>query len=144
MPEVWNERLLARELSEDSKTQALAAEFSGVTVTAADSRYPRKDLRRSQRVKVRTPIAVRIQTAQKHLVAEDTEALVISAHGCLVLLATEVSASQFVTLVNPATGEEVLSRVTNIGPRIMGKAQVGIEFIKPSPRFWGFAPSPKA
>lgn len=96
-----------------------------------------REKRRSQRVKVRVPISVRLQLADKRIVTENTEALVVSAHGCLILLTSEVYQGDFVTLSNPSTGREMLGRVTDVGARIMGKVQVGIEFIKPAPEFWG-------
>ena len=96
-----------------------------------------REKRRSQRVRVRVPISVRMQMADKRIVTESTEALVISAHGGLILLAAEIYQGDFVTLLNAATQKEMLGRVTDVGARIMGKVQVGIEFIKPAPEFWG-------
>lgn len=96
-----------------------------------------REKRRSQRVKARVPIAVRLQLADKRIVTETTEALVVSAHGCLILLTADVFQGDFVTLSNPATEREMLGRVTDVGARIMGKIQAGIEFIKPAPEFWG-------
>ena len=102
-----------------------------------------RERRRSNRIKVRTAVVVRKQAANKRTVSENTEALVISAHGAMVLVAGEVTVGEFVTLENPTTKQDVLARVTNLGPRIMGKTEVGLEFIKPSPTFWGFSPEPK-
>jgi hypothetical protein len=96
-----------------------------------------REKRRSQRVKVRVPVAVRLQLADKRIITETTEALVVSAHGGLILLTAEVFQGDFVTLSNPTTEKEMLGRVTDVGARIMGKVQVGIEFIKPAPEFWG-------
>jgi hypothetical protein len=84
-----------------------------------------------------------MQTRDKETVSEETDALVVNAHGGLVLLGANVTKDQFVTIVNSKTGEELLGRVTDIGPRFMGKAQVGIEFIRPAPEFWGVSPRPK-
>jgi hypothetical protein len=78
-----------------------------------------------------------MQTADKRIITENSEALVVSAHGGLILLAAEVFQGDFVTLSNPTTRKEMLGRVTDVGARIMGKVQVGIEFIKPSSDFWG-------
>lgn len=102
-----------------------------------------RERRRSTRIKVRTSVVVRKQAADKHTVSENTDALVISVHGAMVLLAGEVTVDEFVTLENPTTQQEVLARVTDVGPKIMGKTEVGLEFIKPSPDFWGFKPGPK-
>jgi hypothetical protein len=98
--------------------------------------------RRSRRIRARIRILVRIQARDREAVSEETDALVVNAHGALIILAAEVKKDQFVTIVNRKTGEELLARVTEIGERFMGKAQVGIEFISPAPDFWG-VPHPK-
>jgi len=108
--------------------------------SAPDTKWQKR--RRSQRMKARVPIEVRAQSIEKHSAAERTEALVINAHGGLILLAMKVSPDQLVTVVNLNTGDELLSRVTSLGPSFMGKTEVGVEFIKPSPDFWGVPSSP--
>lgn len=85
---------------------------------------------------------VRAQTPKKDAITEEAEALVVNAHGGLLLMATEVQQDQFLTLVNPKTEEELLARITALGPRFMGKTEVAIEFIKPSPGFWGIRSKP--
>jgi hypothetical protein len=112
-------------------------------VTTLHSPEELRNRRRSDRFKVRTPVVVRKQAANKRTVSENTEALVISVHGAMVLLAGDVTVGEFVTLENPTTKQDVLARVTNLGPKIMGKTEVGLEFIKPSPTFWGLIPAPK-
>lgn len=99
--------------------------------------------RRSRRIRARIRIVVRAQTRDRQTVSEETDALVVNAHGGLVLLAAHVTKNQFITIVNQKTREELLGRVTDIGERFMGKAQVGIEFIRPVPEFWGVSPRPK-
>jgi hypothetical protein len=96
--------------------------------------------RRSQRLKARVTIEVRAQTADKQSATEKTEALIINAHGGLILLSMKVVPDQLVTVVNLKTGDELLSRVTSLGPSFMGKTEVGVEFIKPSPQFWDVSP----
>ena len=106
-----------------------------------DTKWERR--RRSQRLKLRVPIEVRTQAVEKHSASEKTEALIVNAHGGLVLLAMEVQPDQLVIVVNLKTGEELLSRVTSLGTSFMGKTEVGIEFIRPAPDFWGVArPNP--
>lgn len=98
--------------------------------------------RRSRRLLVRIQIVVRVETATKETIWEETHALVVNAHGGLILLAAEVSRDKFITIQNPETGKEILARITSLGPRFMGKAEVGIEFIRPVPEFWGIAQQP--
>jgi hypothetical protein len=92
--------------------------------------------RRSKRVKVRIPVVVRFQTANKQSVSEKTHTLIVSDHGALILLAASVEMQQIIRLENLASGEELLCRVTNLGPSFMGKTQVAVEFVMPTPGFW--------
>jgi hypothetical protein len=66
----------------------------------------------------------------------------MNAHGALLLLAANVSQNEILTLVNLGNGEQVLARVANLGPTFLGKAEVGIEFIKPTPEFWRIVTEP--
>jgi hypothetical protein len=93
------------------------------------------DQRRSRRIRTRIRVAVRFQ--DKTSLPEQTHTITVNAHGALILLATPVSVDQFVVLENPKLGQEILCRITTLGPNFMGKAQVALEFIKPSPGFWG-------
>jgi hypothetical protein len=69
--------------------------------------------------------------------------MAISAHGALVLLASNVAIDQMVVLANGDSGDELLCRVTSLGDSFMGKTQVALEFIMPAPTFWGQAYPPK-
>ena len=94
------------------------------------------DRRRSVRVNGRIPVIVRLQRANLRTVTQGAEALVTNAHGALLLLAVAVSENEILTLLNSGNGEEVVARVTSLGATFMGKAEVAIEFIKPTPEFW--------
>jgi hypothetical protein len=99
--------------------------------------------RRSQRLKLRIPVAVRLQTADKKSGSEKSHTISINAHGGLVLLSTKVDIDQFVMLENLDTHQELLCRVTTVGESFMGKTQVALEFIMPAPGFWGVLAPPK-
>lgn len=92
--------------------------------------------RRSRRVKARVPIIVRAQKLERGKDPEKTVALIVNAHGALILLNMEVAVDEFVIVANPKNQKELLCRVTHLGPTFMGKAEIGIEFIRPSPEFW--------
>lgn len=98
--------------------------------------------RRSQRVRARIPIVVRVQDS-KHGKPEQTQTMIVNAHGALIILSTPVSANQFIIVENPKTKQELLCRVAKLGPTFMGKTQVAVEFIKPSPDFWGMDSPPQ-
>jgi hypothetical protein len=92
--------------------------------------------RRSRRMKMRIPIHVRLQDANKQSVSELTHTIIVNSHGALILLAAAVAVNQIIRLENSNTKEELLCRVTSLGQNFMGKTQVGVEFIYPSPEFW--------
>ena len=92
--------------------------------------------RRSKRVKARVPVVVRFQTADKHSISEKTHTMIVNDHGALILLAAAVEVQQIIRLENVASGEELLCRVTSLGHSFMGKTQVAVEFIMPTPGFW--------
>lgn len=101
------------------------------------------DRRRSQRVLLRIPIAVIASGANKQMVREQTNTLVVNAYGALIHLNLAVRVGQVIILQNPETSEEQPCRVIRIDPAPAGKGQVGIEFLKPPPNFWRVAFPPE-
>ncbi len=91
----------------------------------------------------RVPVVVRLRDAGKQSLAENTEAIIVNDHGALILLAASVKVNQILRVENPTISEELLCRVTSVGDSFMGKTQVGIEFIVPTPGFWQAPPKPK-
>lgn len=70
---------------------------------------------------------------------EETKTLVVNAHGALIHLRSEVVADQKITLTHKGTQESETCRIVYVGRMQGGKAQVGIEFDKPAPKFWGIS-----
>ena len=83
---------------------------------------------------------VRFRDASKQSISETTHTMVVSDHGALILLAATVKTQQIIRLENLSIGEELLCRVASLGPTLMGKTQVAVEFITPKPGFWGTVP----
>jgi len=92
--------------------------------------------RRSMRVLLSVPIHVSGKTAANQDFTEDTRTLVVNAHGALIALTAQVKPGQKITLSNNATHQTLECRVVHIGAGQGGKTQLGVEFAKPSPRFW--------
>jgi hypothetical protein len=92
--------------------------------------------RRSMRVLLSVPITVKGKTAANQQFDEETRTLVVNAHGALISLAARVAAAQEITVANKATQSTRQCRVVYVGSEQAGKAQMGIEFVKPSPSFW--------
>ncbi len=92
--------------------------------------------RRSMRVLLSVPIQVSGRMADGKTFQEDTRTLVVNAHGALISLAAPVAAGQVLSVANNATRQVQDSRVVHVGTTQGGKTQMGIEFSKPTPRFW--------
>jgi hypothetical protein len=82
-------------------------------------------------------VVVRFQDSNRRFIAETTHTMIVNDHGALILLAASVGVDQIIRLENPNLGEELLCRVTSLGPSFMGKTQVAVELIMPTPGFWG-------
>ena len=100
--------------------------------------------RRSQRVILSVPVTIKTEGGSPEAsFEEETQTLVVNAHGSLVALAGKVEKGQTLQLINRVTREEQLCHVMYLGPSSGGKVQVGIEFKKPSPGFWRIAFPPE-
>jgi hypothetical protein len=86
---------------------------------------------------------VRFQDANKNSISEKTHTMTVNDHGALILLAATAKTDQIIRLENLSSGEELLCRVASLGPTLMGKTQVAVEFITPKPGFWNTVPISK-
>lgn len=98
-----------------------------------------KGRRRSMRVMLSVAVMVRGKNAEGKLFDEETKTLVVNAHGALIHLRSDVKADQKITLTHKGTQESESCRIVYVSQMQGGKAQVGIEFDKPSPKFWGIS-----
>jgi len=74
---------------------------------------------------------------------EETQTLVVNAHGCMIALAAKVGKGQTLQLKSRATKEEQTCNVVYLGPTSGGKTQVGVEFTSKAPDFWRIAFPPE-
>jgi hypothetical protein len=88
------------------------------------------------------PIVIRGESPDRQSFQEETFTVTVSAHGALLMLATQVRLGQKLLLLNPANWDEREGRVAYRGPVHAGLAQVGIEFTQPSPDFWPIGSPP--
>jgi hypothetical protein len=95
------------------------------------------EMRRSQRVLVRLPIQVRWTPAGETAITEDTTTLVVNAHGALILLAMKVKAGVRIFVKHLALAQDKECRVVRVQGKVEGKNEVGVEFLRPDPKFWG-------
>jgi hypothetical protein len=105
---------------------------------------PESIRRRSQRVFVSIAITVRNGDGCKDApFEEETQTLVVNAHGALIGLAAKIEKGQILRLKNRAAREEQVCKVVYTGPVLSGKAQVGVEFTSAAPDFWHIAFPPE-
>jgi hypothetical protein len=98
---------------------------------------PDASRRRSQRVILSLRVIVRTEDGPKATsFEEETITLVVNAHGALIALSGKVTKGQKLRVTNRATKAEQVCRVASLGSTSEGKAQIGVEFLKPSPDFW--------
>ena len=97
--------------------------------------------RRSKRVKARIPVVIRFQTSDKHPISEKTHTITVNDHGALILLAAPAQVQQIIRVAKADSGEELLGRVTSLGPSFMGKTQIAVEFSYADARLLGQSPA---
>jgi diguanylate cyclase (GGDEF)-like protein/PAS domain S-box-containing protein len=102
----------------------------GATTTVGPER------RRSERLLLDVALVVRGESKESKPFQERTFTISVSAHGVLLVLATNVALGQTLFLSNPHSQDEVEGRVVHFDPPFGGLDQVGIDFAKPAPEFW--------
>ena len=98
--------------------------------------------RRSPRVNIAMPVLVRGKRGTQSF-EEPAQTISVSAHGCMIRMATPVSRHQEIAIVNTKTAEELPCTVTFLGQKEGGKTEVGVEFAEASPLFWRIAFPPE-
>jgi hypothetical protein len=98
--------------------------------------------RRSSRVFTRIPVRATGKNSDGRKYRENSQTIVINAHGGLLYLHEEIDLGADLVLINPVTEEEQECRVVYRGDTSEKGTRIGVEFLSPSPHFWGvdFAP----
>jgi len=98
--------------------------------------------RRSSRVFTRIPVRAAGKDTDGRKFRENSQTIVINAHGGLLYVQRPLELGAELTLINPVTEEEQECRVVYLGDTSDKGTRVGIEFLSPCPHFWGveFAP----
>jgi hypothetical protein len=93
--------------------------------------------RRSSRVFTRIPIRASGKNVHGRKFRENSQTIVVNAHGGLLYLNETVELGAQIVLINPISEEEQECRVVYLGDTSEKGQRVGIEFLSPSPHFWG-------
>lgn len=93
--------------------------------------------RRSTRVFIRIRVRAEGKTNAGRKFRETCETIVINVQGALLYLEHEVTSGTTLIVTNPLTQEEQECRVVFLGDAGDKGQRVGVEFLSPSPHFWG-------
>ncbi|HUJ32908.1 MAG TPA: hypothetical protein VLY23_16620 [Candidatus Acidoferrum sp.] len=99
--------------------------------------------RRSSRVFTRIPVRAAGKDTDGRKFRENSQTIVVNAHGGLLYLQKTIAIGAEIMLINPATEEEQECRVVYLGDTSEKGTRVGIEFLSPSPHFWGVEFTPQ-
>jgi hypothetical protein len=113
-------------------------------LTTPNSRViPAVNQRRSQRIMVAVPIRVTGKQRSGEQFEEETNTLIVNAHGALIALKEKVEEGQIVTIRNLATEDKIPCAVIDVTVDSNGAPEIGVEFQKAAPNFWrvSFPPS---
>jgi hypothetical protein len=91
--------------------------------------------RKNHRVQIAMAVVITGQVGGKAF-EEATQTVVVNLNGCLVRLKTVVARNQELAMKNGATDETAAVRVSYIGRKDGDKTEIGLGFVKPSPKFW--------
>jgi PilZ domain len=92
--------------------------------------------RRSERVMLQVPVVVQVRTRDGKEVREETQTVVVNAHGGLLKLRIEVKAGQPILLINEKSKVQQGCRVVRVETSEAGHSAVAFEFDRPAPNFW--------
>lgn len=93
--------------------------------------------RRSSRVFARIPVRAAGKDADGRKFQETSHTIVVNAHGGLLYLQKAVEIGSDLVLNNPVSEEDQECRVVYLGDTCEKGTRVGVEFLSPSPHFWG-------
>jgi hypothetical protein len=93
--------------------------------------------RRSSRVFTRIPVRAKGKGTSGRRFQENSQTIVVNAHGGLLYLQEDLDLGAEILLMNPATEEEQECRVVYLGDTSDKGTRTGVEFLSPSPHFWG-------
>jgi hypothetical protein len=88
------------------------------------------------RVLLSVTVLVQGTSQEEQNFEEETNTLVVNAHGALISLAAPVAPGQLLMITNRTTSESLACSVVYVGNMEGGKAQIGVEFVNPSAEFW--------
>jgi hypothetical protein len=108
-----------------------------------DSGFSAAHGRRSPRLAIPISVELYSQNSMGRVFHVETHTVSASAHGGSIMLEESVDLNQQILLVHRKSGLEVQCRVVYRKEGRDGRSEIGIEFVSPSPRFWGISFPPE-
>jgi hypothetical protein len=93
--------------------------------------------RRTSRLITSLPVRAQGTNVEGRKFRERSHTIVINVQGGLLYIQETLAVGAEIVLVNPATEEEQECRVVYVGESSDKGTRIGIEFLSPSPHFWG-------
>lgn len=93
--------------------------------------------RRSSRIFTRIRVMLAGKNQHGRRFRHACETIVINAHGALLYFDEDLEVGSLLTLTNRITEDEQECRVVYLGDDSDKGRRVGVEFLTPSPHFWG-------
>jgi hypothetical protein len=82
------------------------------------------------------PVVVEVKTRDGKDVREETQTMVVNAHGGLLKLKLEVKTGQPILLINERAKIQQGCHVVRVETSEAGNSAVAFEFDQPTPQFW--------
>lgn len=82
------------------------------------------------------PVVVQVRTLEGKDVREETQTVVVNAHGGLMKLRMEVKTGQPILLINERSKAQQACHVVRVETSEAGNSAVAFEFDQPAPQFW--------
>ena len=98
--------------------------------------------RRAERVPLSVPVFVYGRGERNEPFHEETNSLVVNAHGGVLILSSKVKFGQELWLTNPETRHEQACHVVHFVKKARKRSEVAIAFTEPAPAFWSRSNTP--
>ena len=85
---------------------------------------------------LQVPVVVQARGADGKEVRENTQTVVVNAHGGLLKLRMELKVGQPLLLINERSNIQQGCRVVRVETSVAGYSAVAFEFDQPAPQFW--------
>jgi hypothetical protein len=132
--------VISAELDETILTRTVPGQMTREEVEARFATLPNHPSthRHSRRLYIHVRVNLHWRLENLTLIPEETETVMVNAHGGLVRLEVVPLLGQKVTLENISTHETQDAIVVSLGKAAAksGKISVGVQFTKPNPLFW--------